>query len=321
MRRNRACFLCPNGQCLRQQQYDPDGRCICDTHLGIPGKHKLKRLERLAELNAEYDVILCDVWGVLHNGVEAWPFASEALAGFRDQGGTVVLITNSPRRRQSVAEQLDVIGVDPEAFDRIVTSGDVTRDLIAANSKSVYFIGPDRDLTLFEGLGVTRVAMDEAGVIVCTGLFDDENETAEQYLPVLKDLRKSNLPFICANPDLIVERGERLIPCAGSIAALYEKLGGLTLVSGKPHAPIYRAAMEAAAQLRGAIDKSRVLAIGDGMPTDVKGAQDFGLDLLYVSDGIHARDYTRQAVVDESKLTAFLTQHNARPVRWTQRLR
>lgn len=279
------------------------------------------RLDRLADLNAQYDVVLCDVWGVLHNGVQAWPLAVEALSAFRRQGGSVVLITNSPRRRFGVGEQLGHMGVTVEAYDRIVTSGDVTRDLIAAGSDKVYFIGPDRDLPLFEGLGVELVALDDAGAVVCTGLFDDENETPDEYVSVLEDFKKRDLPFICANPDLVVERGERLIPCAGSIAALYDGMGGKTLVSGKPHAPIYKAAFAAAEEVRGNFDKHRVLAIGDGMPTDVKGAQDFGLDLLYVSDGIHARDYTERAVVNEEKLLAFLEKNNARPVCWMQRLR
>lgn len=280
-----------------------------------------EKLERLADLRADYDTVLCDVWGVLHNGVKAWPLAVEALSAFRRQGGTVVLITNSPRRRTGVGEQLGHMGVDADAYDRIVTSGDVTRALISAGSKDVYFIGPDRDLPLFEGLGVELAALDHAGTVVCTGLYDDENETPEEYLSILEEFKDRNLPFICANPDLIVERGDRLIPCAGSIAALYEKMGGQTLVSGKPHAPIYEASLAAAAELRGEVDKSRVIAIGDGMPTDVKGAQDYGLDLLYVSSGIHAREYTQDAVVDEDKLDAFLKHHGAHPVRWMQRLR
>ena len=281
----------------------------------------VNKLDRLAELHNRYDVIFCDVWGVLHNGVEAWPLAGEALSAFRNQGGTVVLITNSPRRRQSVAEQLDLMGVYPDAFDAIVTSGDVTRDLISAGSKRVYYIGPERDLSLFEGLGVSNVGLDDAGIVVCTGLFDDENETAQQYVPVLRDIREKNLPFICANPDLVVERGERLIPCAGAIAALYEEMGGTTLVSGKPHKPIYDAALAAAGQLRSHVDKSRILAIGDGMPTDVKGAQDYGLDLLYVSEGIHAREYSERSVVDPLRLKEFLLRQDARPVCWMPRLR
>ncbi|MDA4847630.1 TIGR01459 family HAD-type hydrolase [Hoeflea poritis] len=279
------------------------------------------RLNRLADLNAKYDVIFCDVWGVLHNGVEARHFAGEALSAFRRQGGVVVLLTNSPRRRAGVKDQLGHIGVDPEAYDRIITSGDVTRDLIRDGAKDVYFIGPDRDYALLDGLDVNVTGLEEAGAVVCTGLYDDENEKPDEYVSILRDFRERDLPFICANPDLVVERGHRLIPCAGSIAALYRDMGGRTKISGKPHKPIYEAALTAALDLRPDVEKARILAIGDGLPTDVKGAQDFGLDLLYISDGIHAREYTDGAVVDERRLQAFLVDHDARPVRWMQRLR
>lgn len=279
------------------------------------------RLNRLADLNSDYDVVFCDVWGVLHNGVEAWPFAGEALSAFRRQGGAVVLLTNSPRRRAGVKEQLGHIGVDPEAYDRIVTSGDVTRDLIKAGAKNIYFIGPDRDYALLDGLDVNVTDLEDAGAVLCTGLYDDEKETPDEYMSILRDFKQRDLPFICANPDLVVERGERLIPCAGSLAALYRDMGGLTKISGKPHKPIYEAALTATQELRSDVDRARVLAIGDGMPTDVKGAQDFGFDLLYISDGIHARDYTDGGVVDERRLHAFLVDHDARPVRWMQRLR
>lgn len=281
----------------------------------------LNKVDRLADLNLRYDVIFCDVWGVLHNGVEARPFAGEALSAFRRQGGAVVLITNSPRRRDAVGEQLDMIGVDPEAYDRIVTSGDVTRDLIAAGPDRIYFIGPDRDRPLLEGLGVEVVGLEEAGIVVCTGLFDDEHETAAEYVSILEDFKSKDLSFICANPDLVVERGARLIPCAGSIAAVYEQMGGTTLISGKPHAPIYEAALEQTKQMRGTIASDRILAIGDGMPTDVKGAQDFGLDLLYISDGIHTAQYTDSARVHDGRLESFLRQHGASPIGWMQRLR
>ncbi len=281
----------------------------------------LNKIDRLADLRDRYDVIFCDVWGVLHNGVEARPFAGEALSAFRGQGGAVVLITNSPRRRDSVGEQLDMIGVDPQAYDRIVTSGDVTRDLIAAGPDRIYFIGPERDRPLLAGLGVTDVGLDDAGIVVCTGLFDDEQETADQYVSILEDFKSRDLSFICANPDLVVERGSRLIPCAGSIAALYEQMGGTTLISGKPHAPIYQAALAQAEEMRGGVVKDRILAIGDGLPTDVKGARDFGLDLLYISDGIHTAQYTDGGKVHDGRLETFLQRHGADPVGWMQRLR
>lgn len=313
----RACFLNADGRCLRQCRSLNNPVVLPVTE---PRATMLNKIDRLADLHTRYDVIFCDVWGVLHNGVEARLFAGEALRAFRNQGGAVVLITNSPRRRDAVGTQLDMIGVDPQAYDRIVTSGDVTRDLIAAGSDRVYFIGPDRDRPLLEGLGVEVAGLDDAGIVVCTGLFDDENETADQYVSILEDFKKRNFSLICANPDLVVERGTRLIPCAGSIAALYEQIGGKTLIAGKPHAPIYEAAMEQAGQLRDSITNDRILAIGDGMPTDVKGAQDFGLDLLYISDGIHTAQYTEAAKVHEGRLEAFLQRNSAQPVGWMQRL-
>ena len=281
----------------------------------------LRKLDRLADLNAEYDVIFCDVWGVLHNGLEAWPLAGEALGAFRRQGGAVVLLTNSPRQREHVDEQLAMIGVDGQAYDRIVTSGDVTRDLIAAGPDAIYYIGPDRDLQLLEGLGVVRVGLEKAGIVLCTSLYDDEHETPEQYRPILQEFLQRGLSLICANPDLVVERGNRLVPCAGVIAALYDQMGGTTLISGKPHRPIYKAAIEQAKEVRPGVSPDRILAIGDGMPTDVRGARDFGLDLLYVSDGIHARNYSENGAVDAARLEAFLQRHDSRPIAWIQHLR
>lgn len=309
-----ACFLAANGQCLRRDTRD------CATNRNrTPGM--IEKLDRLADLAADYDVLFCDVWGVLHNGVEAWPFAGEALRAFRSGGGAVVLITNSPRRSIHVDGQLAMIGVDAEAYDAIVSSGDVTRDLIAAGPRNIYYIGPDRDLQLLEDLNVEPVGLEDAGIVVCTGLFDDEHETPEDYGGILEELKQRDLALICANPDRVVERGDRLVPCAGAIAALYGSMGGRTLIAGKPHAPIYEAALAKAGGLRGDIDKTRILAIGDGIPTDVLGAAGFGLDLLFVTDGIHAVEYAHGGVVDEARLAAFLSRNDAHPIAWIQRLR
>lgn len=279
------------------------------------------RISTLSDVTERYDVILCDVWGVLHNGVDAFPAASEALTAARAAGTTVVLITNSPRRSQDVINQLRMIGVADTAYDRIVTSGDVTRTLIAAGPKRIFFLGPDRDLNLLEGLGVTAVAPEDAEAIVCTGFFDDETETPEDYHDVLVAFAARKAPLICANPDLIVERGHRMIPCAGAVAAYYEQLGGSTRIAGKPHRPIYEASLAAAREERqGEVARDRILAIGDGMPTDVRGALDAGLDLLYISGGIHAAEYTVNGKPDEAILNAYLKRENAEPRFWMQRL-
>ncbi|RCS24610.1 TIGR01459 family HAD-type hydrolase [Phyllobacterium salinisoli] len=275
----------------------------------------LPKIERLDELMPRYDVLLCDVWGVVHNGIHAFAPAKAALQRAREAGLTVVLITNAPRPAPLIAAQLSLLGVPEEAYDRIVTSGDVTRDLIAAGPRRVFHLGPDRDLALYEGLDVELVEEFEASSVVCTGLVDDEIEAPEDYADMLARLRSRDLPFICANPDIVVERGNRLIWCAGALARDYGLIGGRTLIAGKPHRPIYEAALEVASEVRGvAVDKSRVLAIGDGMLTDVKGAEQFGIDILYISGGIHAGDYADQGIVDVEKLLEFLKTHGSNPV-------
>lgn len=272
-------------------------------------------LQRLDELTNRYDVLLCDVWGVLHNGVDSFASASGALAAARQAGLTVVLITNAPRRFDSVAQQIHSLGVPESSYDRIVTSGDVTRELIRAAPRRVFHLGPERDETLYEGLDVELVEEREADVVVCTGLFDDETETPEDYEEMLTRFRSRDLPFICANPDIVVERGHRLIWCAGALARDYGQLGGRTLIAGKPHRPIYEAAVAAAEEARGErVDRARVIAIGDGMLTDIKGADLFGIDALYISGGIHAGDYVMGGVHDLEKLQAFLKKHGSNPV-------
>lgn len=279
-----------------------------------------QRIQSFRDIASHYDVVLCDVWGVLHNGVEAFSYASEALAAARAAGLTVVLITNSPRPHPGVKVQIRGLGVADDAYDRIVTSGDVTRALIADGPKNIHFIGAEKDLALLDGLDVEQVALEEAEIVVCAGLRDDEAETIEDYREEMMKLAARNLPFICANPDLVVERGHRLIACAGAIAKLYEDLGGTTRIAGKPHRPIYEKSLAEARDVRGAFDLSRVIAIGDGMPTDVRGAEAFGLDVLYISGGIHAQHYVEAGRTDEAKLEAFLARENAHPKWWMPRL-
>ncbi len=278
------------------------------------------RIQTLGEITDGFDVILSDVWGVLHNGVSAFPDAAVALRTAREAGKTVVLITNSPRPAPGVIAQLRVLGVPDEAYDRIITSGDVTRGLIAEGPKKVFLLGPERDMPLLEGLDVEVVGEAEAESVVCTGFFDDETETPEDYTEMLKGFVARKVPMICANPDLVVERGERIIPCAGAMAAYYEQLGGEIRIAGKPHAPIYEACLAAAKEVRGDFPKDRVLAIGDGMPTDVKGAIASGLNLLYISGGIHAAEYTLNGQTDEALLNAYLKGQGAAPGWWMPRL-
>ncbi|WP_337182109.1 TIGR01459 family HAD-type hydrolase [Shinella sp.] len=279
-----------------------------------------QRIQSFRDIAAQYDAVLCDVWGVLHNGVEAFSHASEALAEARAAGLAVVLITNSPRPHPGVKVQIRGLGVRDDAYDRIVTSGDVTRSLIAEGPGKVYFIGAEKDLPLLDGLDVETVGLEEAGIVVCAGLRDDEVEAVEDYREELTALATRRLPFICANPDLVVERGHKLIACAGALAGLYEELGGTTRIAGKPHRPIYEKSLAELGAVRGAVDMARVVAIGDGMPTDVRGAEGYGLDVLYISGGIHAGHYVEGGRTDEARLAAFLATEDAHPKWWMPRL-
>jgi HAD superfamily hydrolase (TIGR01450 family) len=279
-----------------------------------------RRISTLGDITGDFDVILSDVWGVLHNGVSVFPDAATALAAARAAGKTVVLITNSPRPAPGVIAQLRTLGVPDSAYDRIITSGDVTRELIAKGPKKVFLLGPERDMPLLEGLDVEVVSEHQADAVVCTGFFDDETETPEDYTAMLRGFVERSVPMICANPDLVVERGERIIPCAGAMAVYFEQLGGEVRIAGKPHKPIYVAALAAAQEVRGEFAVERVLAIGDGMPTDVKGAISNGLQLLYISDGIHIGEYTLHGQADEALLNAYLKREGAAPGWWMPRL-
>lgn len=230
-----------------------------------------------------------DIWGVMHNGVKPFAPAVVACERFRAQGGAVILVSNSPRPADGVAEQLDDIGVPRGAWDRVVSSGNVARTLIAKYAeKTVHHIGPERDLPIFEGLDVTLGPVEDAAVIVCTGLFDDERETAEDYAARLGGPAERKLPMICANPDLQVERGGRIIPCAGAVAAVYERLGGPVAYAGKPYPPIYKAALERAEAILGGVPETgEILAIGDGVRTDIAGAAGAGIRSVFIASGVH----------------------------------
>ena len=258
----------------------------------------LKFAERLRDLVGGVEVLLSDIWGVVHNGLVAFPEAYQALRNFRAQGGTVILITNAPRPADSVQRQLRKLDVADETYDAIVSSGDLTRNFVAGHpGQKMFWIGPERDSSIYRGLDVGLVPLEQANYIVCTGLFDDETESAENYRAMMLEARERRLTLVCANPDIVVERGDRLIYCAGAIAELYLELGGEVIFYGKPHRPIYERAMALAAERRGqAVPLSRVLAIGDSVRTDLTGAHGFGIDCLFVTRGIHSEEF---AGIDE----------------------
>jgi HAD superfamily hydrolase (TIGR01459 family) len=258
----------------------------------------------LAELAAEYPVLLCDVWGVLHDGVRAYPEACAALIAYRHRGGTVILLTNAPRPKAGVVVQLGGYGVPTEAYDDIVTSGDAAREALAARPGArVFHVGADRDLPIYAGLPIELTGEADCEVISCMGLFDDDRETPDDYADRLAAWRARDLPMICANPDIVVERGTRLIWCAGALAERYRLLGGQTTVIGKPFPAVYEAALS---RVNPRPAKARVLALGDGLRTDIRGAYDNGFDVAFVTGGIHAGDFGERHAPDLGRVSARL---------------
>jgi HAD superfamily hydrolase (TIGR01459 family) len=279
-------------------------------------------IERLAPLARNYDVLLCDIWGVVHDGIAAFPQACDALTRFRADGGTVILITNAPRAVESVQRIIDRLGVPRDAYDAIMSSGEVTRGVVASRiGQSLFHLGPARDASIFAGLDVILASAETADYVVCSGLFDDTVETPESYRDVLAALRARALFMVCANPDIVVERGDELVYCAGALADAYAALGGEVLYCGKPHAPIYDAALNEAAAVRGgSIPLHRVLTIGDSIRTDLKGAAALGLDCVFVISGLHAEEAGWREAPDLPRLRAMFANAGAAPKAVTRRL-
>ena len=264
-------------------------------------------LDHCGPLLANYDVLLCDVWGVIHNGVESFPPAYEALQRARQQGKTVLLISNSPRPAEAVVPQLDGLNVPRDSYDDMVTSGDVTSaEIMERPGQSVFHLGPPRDLPIYEGLNVQLKDVETADYVVCSGLFDDTKETPEDYRAMLERMKARGLFMLCANPDVVVERGNDLVYCAGALADLYKSMGGDVLYAGKPYAPIYERVLARAKALRkGEVPLGRVLAIGDSVRTDLNGAAALGVDFLFLTGGIHAGEIGGEGDLDPSKLKLF----------------
>jgi HAD superfamily hydrolase (TIGR01459 family) len=278
-------------------------------------------VEGLQPLAESYDLVLCDVWGVLHNGVKAYEAASDALTRFRDKGGKVVLVSNAPRPGASVGVQLDGFQVPRTAYDAIVTSGDLTRLAIQERiDRIVHHIGPPRDMPLYNGLDVRFGSLAEADYVVCSGFDNDEEETVEDYRPQLEAMRRRDLLMVCANPDLIVERGHMILPCAGTIALAYEEMGGEVFYAGKPHRPVYERALAVASDLAGrSIPKERVLAVGDAIRTDIAGAVGFGIDALMIARGIHAEELGLQrGDLVSDHVQDWVSRQPARPTAFTE---
>ena len=299
----------------------------------------IRLLNGLSDIAGQYDALICDVWGVVHDGHHAHAPACDALRRFRQEHGPVVLLTNAPRVPAAVREQFAAIGVPEDCYDSIVSSGGAARAELARRARAsaqrseanapgaqsaptqsmgaprplgatiksgaaiqpdaamaqkeslrLYYIGTDRDVSIFEGLDVTLTGLEEAEAVLCTGLRDDDSEAPADYGPELARIAARGLPMLCANPDLVVHRGVRLYWCAGALARDYAALGGPVIYYGKPHGPVYDMARAEVAALRKGVLAKRPLAIGDGMPTDIKGANAQGLDALFIADGIHGEE-------------------------------
>ncbi|MBX7249294.1 MAG: TIGR01459 family HAD-type hydrolase [Caulobacteraceae bacterium] len=269
----------------------------------------------LSEIADQYDAVLSDVWGVIHNGRESFPEACEALIEFGRRRGPVVLISNVPRPARFVLSQLKELGVPRETWSGFIASGDATfAELVKRAPGPAWAVGPARDAGLYEGSGVDLTEIPEhAGFISCTGLFDDDVETPEDYRDRLQICADRGLEMVCANPDRVVQRGDKMIWCAGALADLYETLGGKVLMAGKPFSPIYDLCYAEVNRLAGRdVPRDRILAIGDGVQTDVAGANRQALDLLFVAGGIHAAELAgADGAMAADRVEAFLSARGA----------
>ena len=247
-----------------------------------------KDLSGLGAIASDYDVLVCDIWGVIHNGRVPYFEACEALERFRESHGAVVLVSNSPRPSRAIPEQFAQIRVPDNLWDAIVTSGDATIDEIARRAPGPAFkLGPDRDDRLYAGMELHFSDLDDAQFISCTGLFEDDTETPDDYTDLLATALDNGTPMICANPDIRVKRGDKMIYCGGALAQKYEKMGGEVIYAGKPHPPIYRLARAWMEEAMGFVPPpERILAIGDNIHTDLLGAQNEGYDCLFIGDGL-----------------------------------
>lgn len=272
-------------------------------------------IHSLAEVSDRYQALFVDLWGCVHDGVKAYPEAVEALRAYRATGGIVVLVTNSPKPRAGVEKQLDAFGVPHDSWDSIATSGDSARAAMfrGAVGDKVYFMGEwGRDAGFFEPLSIIetpadiqRVPLDQATGIVCCGPFDplaDPDVNRADFLYA----KQKGLKLLCANPDMVVDRGEVREWCAGALARLYTEMGGESLYFGKPHPPIYDLARRRLVALGKDVDVDRILAIGDGLHTDIQGAMGEDIDSLFITGGLAAAETKTSHQPDAEALNAYL---------------
>ena len=275
----------------------------------------------LSDISAQYDALFVDLWGCVHNGVRAFDAANKALIEYRAGGGIVVLVTNSPRPRAQVEQQLADFGVARDAWDSIASSGDSARSalFLGAVGQKIYFIGTDAELPFFEPLKlindpiqISHVSVEEAEGIVCTGLPTADGTPDDVRAPLLYAKQKG-LKLLCANPDIIVDRGDKREWCAGAVAQAYTEMGGTSLYFGKPHAPIYDLARRRLSAIRPNIPDDRILAIGDGITTDIQGAIGEGIDSLFITGGLAAKETATVTQPDPEKLSQYVLEKQLDP--------
>ena len=286
-------------------------------------------IDNLAQIAHSYDALFVDLWGCLHNGVEPFAEAVKALRQYKAQGGIVLLLTNSPRPKASVIRQLERIGVPADVYDEIASSGDAAQQAMAAGvvGRKVYHLGPERDLSFFTDengpIDVERVPLKDAEGIVCTGLFNDLTETPDDYRLTILDGKTRGLKLLCANPDLSVDLGEQRIFCSGAIAEAYTQAGGSSLYFGKPHSPIYQLAYARLAAISARrIEPDRILCIGDGINTDIRGGIAEDLDTLFITGGLAATEISEtNGKPNEAELAKFIKTNRLTPTFTINRLR
>lgn len=284
-----------------------------------------KIIQNFAEISHQYDAAFVDLWGCLHNGVKPFAEAVAALEVFRDAGKIVHLLTNSPRPASSVYTQLDQIGVARDLYKGITASGDASRAALASGAygKKIYHIGPARDEAFFQGVStedfyqgidVERVSLEEAEGLVCTGLFDDTTESPDDYRALFLEAKNRGLKMLCANPDIQVDRGDNRIYCAGALAQAYNDMGGVAHNFGKPHSPIYILAYQRLLAVAGyEIAPKKIICIGDGINTDIRGAIGEDLDSLFITGGLAAHETATHGQPDPEKLNAFIQKAQLTP--------
>lgn len=273
-------------------------------------------IENFAEISGKYEAALVDLWGCLHNGVKPFAAAVSALEAFRDNGGTVLLLTNGPRPSTAIFPQLDIIGVSRDLYQGCVSSGDAARAALASGAygQKIYPLGPERDQTIYEGIDVTHVPLEQATGIVCTGLFDDTTETPEDYRAIFLQAKNKGLKMLCANPDVMVDRGDKRVYCAGALAQAYSDMGGEAHYYGKPHPPIYDLAYQKLIEITGReVLPKKIIAIGDGINTDIRGAIGEDIDSLFITGGLAAAETATDGQPDPAKLKAFITKAQLTP--------